>query len=206
MASQSGTRYLLTGVYDHLAALMSAQGRFAEALSYVERCRAVLDELDRPYIVASLSLSLSRIAMQAGDLDAAETYVERSLRVARETGNQLDLVQSLLQLGAIATARCSFAAGLAAYQEAAAVAQEIRAESLLVDIIAGLADRVAAMGWTAEAAALYRLVVDHPTASQEAAIRATQSLTSLPAADSGPDAIKTLDEALAVGLKVNAAK
>ncbi|MCB0207625.1 MAG: hypothetical protein KDH89_22615, partial [Anaerolineae bacterium] len=70
----------------------------------------------------------------------------------------------------------------------------------------GLADRVAAMGWTAEAAALYRLVVDHPTASQEAAIRATQSLTSLPAADSGPDAIKTLDEALAVGLKVNAAK
>ena len=80
------------------------------------------------------------------------------------------------------------------------------AESLLVDIIGGLADRVAAMGWTAEAAALYRLVVDHSNASQEAAIRATQSLTSLPAADSGPDAIKTLDEALAVGLKVNAAK
>ncbi|MCB0244011.1 MAG: tetratricopeptide repeat protein [Anaerolineae bacterium] len=206
VASQSGTRYLLTGVYDHLAALMSAQGRFAEALSYVERCRAVLDELDRPYIVASLALSLSRIALQAGDLTAAENHVERSLQVARETGNQLDLVQSLLQLGAIATARCNFAAGLAAYQEAAAVAHEIRAESLLVDVVAGLADRAAAMGWTAEAAALYRLVVDHSNASQEAAIRATQSLTSLPAADSGPDAIKTLDEALAVGLKVNAAK
>ena len=52
------------------------------------------------------------------------------------------------------------------------VAQEIR-ESLLVDVVAGLPTAAAAMGWTAEAAALYRSVVDHPTASQEAAIRAT---------------------------------
>ena len=35
-------------------------------MTYVEYCRQVLDEMDRPYIVASLSLSLSQIAMQAG--------------------------------------------------------------------------------------------------------------------------------------------
>ena len=166
----------------------------------------MLDELDRPYIVASLALSLSRIALQAGDLTAAEDYIDRSLQVARDTGNQFDLVQSLLQVGAIATVRGNYPAGLAAYQEAAAVAQEIRAEGLLVDVVAGLAGRAAAMGWPAEATALYRLVVDHPAASQEAGVRAGQQLAGLPTASSRSDEITTLDEALAVGLKVSATR
>lgn len=205
VAQQTGSRYLLTGLYDHLAALVSAEGRFPEALSYVEQCRAVLEELDRPYIVASLSLSLSRIALQAGDLGAAENYVDRSLQVARETGNQYDLVQSLLQLGAITTTRRNYSAGLAAYGEAAAVAQEIHAESLLLDVTAGLADRASAMGRTAEAAALYRFVVQHPAASQETASGASGRLASLSAIKTKSSAPPTFDEALALGLSQRAA-
>jgi len=145
VADGTGSRYLLTGVFDHLAALTVGQGRFDEAMAYVERCRQVLDELDRPYIVASLSLSLSHIALQAGDLGAAGEHIDRALRVARDTGNQLDLVHFLLQLGAVEVGRGEFAAALAAYQEAAAVAQEIHAENLLVEVETGLAARAVAM-------------------------------------------------------------
>ncbi|MEZ4767395.1 MAG: BTAD domain-containing putative transcriptional regulator [Caldilineales bacterium] len=144
VAERTGSRYLLTGVNDHLAALAAAQGDFARAMTHVERCRAVLEELDRPYIVANLSLSLSRIAAQAGDLAAASDHIQRALAVARETGNQLDLVRFLIQLGAVDVQRGEFVSALAAYQEALAVAQEIRAESLLAEIEAGLADCAAA--------------------------------------------------------------
>ena len=119
--------------------------RHLDELQDVERCRQVLDELDRPYIVASLSLSLSRIALQAGDLVAAQEHIDRALRVARDTGNQLDLVHFLLQLGAVEVGLGEFATALAAFQEAAAVAQDIHAENLLVEVETGLADRTAAM-------------------------------------------------------------
>ncbi len=200
VARRTGSRYLLTGVYDHLAVLTAGQGRFVEAMTYVEQCRQVLEEMDRPYIVASLSLSLSQIAMQAGDLHAAEDHVGRALRVARDTGNQFDLVHFLLQLGAVTVARGDYAAALTAYQEAAAVGQEIHAESLMVDVVAGLADRAWAMGYVPMATTLYRFVQTCSSASQETISRATGRLgdsTLRPLASIKP---LNIDEALVLGL------
>ena len=145
IAQQAGNSYLLTSAYDHLAALLAARGQFDEALACVEQCRRLLDELEQPYIVANLSLSLSQIALQAGDLLAAADHISRALQVARDTGNRFDLARFLIQLGAIAVQRGEFAAALAVYQEAAAVAQDIHAESLLSEVEAGLADRAATM-------------------------------------------------------------
>jgi tetratricopeptide (TPR) repeat protein len=201
VARRTGSRYLLTGVYDHLAALTAAQGRNDEALAYVESCRKVLEELDRPYIVASLSLSLSRIAMQAGDLAAAMDHVERALRVARDTGNQYDLLQFLLHQGTIMVARGDFVASLAVYREAAALGQEIRADSLTVDVIAGLADRTWAMGNSHLAGALFRFVQGHPSASQETVSRAAGRLGELSRRASSLDVPRDIDEALALGLR-----
>lgn len=201
VARRTGSRYLLTGVYDHLAVLTAGQGRFVEAMAFVEQCRQILDEMDRPYIVASLSLSLSQIAMQAGDLDSAENHIGRALRVARDTGNQFDLVHFLLQLGAVTVARGDYAAALAAYQEAAAVGQEIHAESLMVDVVAGLADRAWVMSRRTIATTLFRFVQSHPSASQETISRAAGRLddpTLRPLTSMGP---LNIDEALALGLR-----
>jgi len=99
----------------------------------------VLEELARPYIVASLSLSLSQIAQQAGDLAAAQAHAGRAVQIARDTGNRLDLARGLLQAGAIAAARHDRAAGRAAYGEAAAVAREIHATALQEEALTGLA-------------------------------------------------------------------
>ena len=148
IALQTGSRYLLTGVYDHLATLMAAQQRFDEAMAYANRCRAVLDELDRPYIVASLSLSLGKIAEQAGDYASAASYLARALDLARSTGNRLDIVKALIQLGGLQVAGGSLVAAERALREAATLGREIHAESLLTDVDSGLAALAAARAAT----------------------------------------------------------
>ena len=148
IALQTGSRYLLTGVYDHLATLMAAQQRFDEAMAYANRCRAVLDELDRPYIVASLSLSLGKIAEQAGDYASAASYLARALDLARSTGNRLDIVKALTQLGGLQVAGGNLAAAERALREAATIGREIHAEILLTDVAIGLADLAAARAAT----------------------------------------------------------
>jgi DNA-binding SARP family transcriptional activator/Tfp pilus assembly protein PilF len=200
VARQTGSRYLLTGVYDHLATLTAAQGRFAEAMDFVDRCRQVLNELDRPYIVASLSLSLSRIAAQAGNLAAAGQHLERALSIARETGNRLDIVQTLIRLAQVQGSGGQMAAAQAALDEAAALGREIHAESLLVDVAAGLADLALAAGRRREAAALYRTATEHAAASHETAGRAAGRLRKLGNAAHGQRL--SLDAALGLGLAV----
>ena len=148
IAIQTGSRYLLTGVYDHLATLMAGQQRFDEAMDYANRCRAVLDELDRPYIVASLSLSLGKIAEQAGDYASAASYLARALDLARSTGNRLDIVKTLTQLGGLQVAGGNLAAAERALREAATLGREIHAESLLNDVAIGLAVLAAARATT----------------------------------------------------------
>jgi predicted ATPase len=140
IAQKTGSRYLLMGVQDHLATVACAEHRFDEAMRYAERCHEVLNELDRPYIVASLSLSLAQIATQAGDLAAAERHLQRALDVARNTGNRLDIVKTLIELGRLRTARGDAVAARQALSEAAAIGQEIRAESLLVGVAEAFAD------------------------------------------------------------------
>ena len=203
VARRTGSRYLLTGAYDHLAALTAAQGRHAEAMAYVEQCRRVLEEMDRPYIVASLSLSLSQIAMQVGDLAAAEDHIDRALHLARDTGNQYDLMHFLLQRGAVTVASGDYAAALAAYREAAVLGQEIHAESLMVDVIVGLADRAWAMDNRPLAGALYRFAQGHPSAGQEAVSRAAGRLAELPRRTPSLDVPHDIDEALAWGLSTD---
>jgi predicted ATPase len=203
VARRTGSRYLLTGVYDHLAALTAAQSRNAEALDYVASCRKVLEEMDRPYIVSSLSLSLSQIAMQAGDLAAAEDHIHRALAVARDTGNQYDLMHFLLQLGAVTIARGDYPAALAAYREAAALGLEIHADSLMVDVIAGLAERAWAMDNKSLAGTLFRFAQGHPSASQETISRAAGRLAELPRRPAAPSGPNDVDEALALGLRAD---
>ena len=179
IAQQTGSRYLLTGVYDHMATLMAAQRRFDEAMVYVERCRKVLDELDRPYIVASLSLSLGQIAAQAGEWVSAEEHMLRALGLARTTGNRLDIVKALIQLGQARVARNHLAAAQDALREAAVLGREIHAEGLLVDVVAGLADLACAAGRRSEAVELYQFAHDHSAASQETRDRAGHRLHEL---------------------------
>lgn len=179
IAQQTGSRYLLSGVYDHLATMMAAEQRFDEALTYCDRCRLVLDELDRPYIVASLSLSLGQIAAQAGKWATAETYVLRALEVARTTGNRLDIVKTLIQLGQMRLARHRLAGAQDAFREAAVLGREIHAESLLVDVIAGLTDLRCAAGKCPRAIDLYRFAHHHPAASQDTRARVAHRLHEL---------------------------
>jgi predicted ATPase/DNA-binding SARP family transcriptional activator len=203
IAAQTGSRYLLTGVYDHLATLTASRGRFAEALGYVERCRAVLDEMDRPYIVASLSLSLGQIAAQAGDTAAAEKHVARALELARATGNRLDIVKTLVHLGEIQVTLGNFAAAELTLREASTLGREIRAESLLGDVVAGLADLAAARGQRATAITLYRVLQREAAASQGTVKKATDGLYKLGGAAPGADLAGeslSLDAALARGL------
>jgi tetratricopeptide (TPR) repeat protein len=203
IARQTGSRYLLTGVYDHLATLMTAQHRFAEAMTYVERCREVLDQLDRPYIVASLSLSLSQIAVQAGDYEAAASYLTRALELARMAGNRLDIVKTLIQLAGLQVTRGNLAAAERTLRAAATVGREIHAESLLVDVAAGLADLAAAKGQHPTGIVLYRFVQGHPAASQETVRKATDGLRQLSGTSPGVDPAGerlSLDAALVRGL------
>lgn len=179
IAQQTGSRYLLTGVYDHLATLMAAQRRFDEAMAYVDRCRKVLDELDRPYIVASLSLSLGQIAAQSGEWTDAEAHATRALVLARTTGNRLDIIKALIQLGQARVERHNLAAAQDALREAAMLGREIHAESLLVDVVAGLADLVCAAGKRSESVELYRFVTDHASASPTTRDRAGHRLQEL---------------------------
>ena len=176
VARRTGSRYLLTGLYDHLAVLTAAQGDFVAALGYVAQCRQVLEEMDRPYIVASLSLSLSQIAMQAGDL----TCRRGPRRPGPASGSRH---RQPIRSGAFpaATRGCGgsprrLCGGAAAYAEAAAVGQEIHAESLMVDVVAGLADRAWVMGRKTIATTLFRFVQSHPSASQETISRAAGRL------------------------------
>lgn len=198
VAQQTGSRYLLTGVYDHLATLMASEQRFDEAMAYVTRCRKVLDELDRPYIVASLSLSLSQIAVQAGEYGAAESHLRRALTVAHATGNRLDLVKTQILLGRLQVARRELSTAAQTLWDAAVVGQEMRAESLLVDVVAAMADLAVALGEQPTASRLYRFVQDQATANPETASQAAERGRALGAAGAHPPL--SLTAALSLGL------
>jgi tetratricopeptide (TPR) repeat protein len=163
----------------------------------------VLDEMDRPYIVASLSLSLGQIAAQAGDTAAAEKHVARALELARATGNRLDIVKTLVHLGEIQVTLGNFAAAELTLREASTLGREIRAESLLGDVVAGLAGLAAARGQRATAITLYRVLQREAAASQGTVQKATDGLYKLGGAAPGADLAGeslSLDAALARGL------
>ena len=64
---------------------------------------------------------------------------------------------------AATVARGEYATALTAYREAAAQRVEIHAESLMVDVVAGLAHRAWVMGRKTIATTLFRFVQSHPS-------------------------------------------
>ena len=83
---------------------------------------------------------MSEIGIQAGDYEAAASYLMRAVALARMTGNRLDIVKTLTRLSRLEVARGNMPMAERRLREAAAVGREIGAAGLLVDVVAGLAD------------------------------------------------------------------
>jgi hypothetical protein len=124
----------------------------------------------------------------------------RALDFARGTGNRLDLAKYLIELAQIQIKRGDLRATRQALREAAIVAGEMHAESLLLDVVAGMADLAVAAGKQPQATRLYRFVRTHKAASEETARHVTQRLSAAAALPS--DAPGSLDAALVLGFEL----
>jgi uncharacterized protein HemY len=77
---------------------------------------------------------MAQIATQAGDWATAESYLLRALELARATGNRLDLVKTLTQLGRLKAAAGDMPAARSALREAAAIAKATGSELFAAEV------------------------------------------------------------------------
>ncbi len=158
------------------------RGRWGEALQVMQEglvlCQREGIESMRPYFEAAVGLALYELA----DFDAAEPHFHRALDSARATGNGVIEMSSTCFLARLASRRGDAAGSLAQLQRAARLAGGVPSVGDLLDVALYHGEWLRDRGRTAEAAAVWRMVIAHPAC--EAGVRASAEgwLNALPPA------------------------
>lgn len=158
------------------------RGRWSEALQVMQQglvlCQREGIESMRPYFEAAVGLAL----YEQSDFGTAEPHFHRALDGARATGNRIIELSSTCFLARLASRRGDAAGSLAQLQQVARMAGAMASVGDLLDVALYHGEWLRDRGRTAEAAAVWRVVIAHPAC--EAGVRASAEawLTALPSA------------------------
>ncbi|NJL95486.1 MAG: AAA family ATPase, partial [Anaerolineae bacterium] len=168
--------------YSALAGKQSLQsGAYEEAARYLQRALAleVVDNSDTTKRRVGLLQQLGEAYVGLGDYAAARTQVEESLQIAQFINYRWGSAAALNSLGMVAYLEGNLTTAAAFFQEALALAMDIRAQKTALTAILGLASLQAAQAQIVPALELASLVAAHIASDQPTVARAQSLLAEL---------------------------
>lgn len=137
--------------------------RREEAVKLLHEQMAYYRAVGIRYDAAKALYNIGTIHWSWGQPSEAEKYLQETIVFARESGEKWDLANDLNTMGYIQTDLASEDKALAYFREAMQIAAQIGANSLLLDILAGIAQLRGRSGDWVTAAEYLGLALHHPS-------------------------------------------
>jgi len=149
-----------------------AQERYDEAQALVRASFATSSTIGDYWGIGSALLQLGRVAYAQGEYDEARYLYRESSATFREIGDRWSMARALTGLAETSAALSDRPAALQTFRDAWRMASEARVTPVAMEILAGLADLLAAEGASSLACELIAHILDTPAAGQAARDRA----------------------------------
>jgi predicted ATPase/transcriptional regulator with XRE-family HTH domain len=149
-----------------------AQERYDEAQALVRASFATSSAIGDYWGIGSAMLQLGRVAYAQAEYDEARYLYRESYATFREIGDRWSVARALTGLAETSGALGDRAAALQAFRDAWRMASEARVTPVAMEVLAGLADLLAADGLPALARELVEHILATPAGGQAARDRA----------------------------------
>ncbi|MFB9993217.1 diguanylate cyclase [Deinococcus oregonensis] len=167
LAEDLGRPLLLAHTLNTAALIATEQRRLTEATGFFERAL----DLQRQYgslgeQVLNLT-GLGWVALLRGDLERSATLSRRVLRSAQDVGQSWEVGNALVNLGHATARQGQWDSALQNHMDAARIAAQCDAPSVLAEALGGLADVLHRQNKPGEARKLLNVALQHPGANTE---------------------------------------
>lgn len=162
----------------HRSLIFRAQGRYTEALDYMQNFLATHHDLSR-FQQDSLLNNIAVSAWVLGRLDEAALAAEKSMRFSEEIGGRWGLANAINLLGYITTDQGDLPAAEAYFHRALPIAQNLQATSLALDILTGIGQLHLRRGDLEGAGEYLGLALSHPETNEDVRMTAEPILAAL---------------------------
>lgn len=182
LARQIGDRFGIARALLNQGAVAQELGTYAQAQQLYRESLAVYRELDYRH---GQSAALNYLGQVAGLLDehaAAKTFLQQSLDLSQETGDRHSTANCLNQLGNVACRMCACLEAKAYYAEALSLATEIKATSIALESLIGVANLFRQQGQKERALELLSFVISQSDGYQE---RKNHAMDLVPQCETG---------------------
>lgn len=157
LAQKLGDKSLIATVLCTQGNIAARQANLTQAIAYTQECLTLARELGDKLLVALALNNLGYFTALQGDL-ALTNYAQEALTLMRELGDRMYITRTLHSVGYVTARQGNLAQAKIWYREALSLAQEIRSEIEIGQILCGLAMIAAAEAQLLQAARLFGAV------------------------------------------------
>lgn len=125
--------------YNNLGNLAHAQGELENALQFYARSSASFEQIGHLLGYATGLTNAGFVSMKLGKFEDAQQMLEHSLHIKRDLGEQLGIANTLANLGELACETEQLEQAEEYLREAMHTARQVKADSLIVELLAGFA-------------------------------------------------------------------
>jgi predicted ATPase/DNA-binding SARP family transcriptional activator/Tfp pilus assembly protein PilF len=170
---EGGNRSGLGVTLTNLGLALAAQGDYAAAQATYEQALRIQQEVGNQNRIAILLNNLGDVANEMGQPERALVYLQESLAIKQRMGNEGGMTFSLVHLGHAYWHLGQVAEAVAAYRQAALLAEKLALRPLLLAAFVGLAE--VALRWQEQELARQMLALawSHPASWQRVRDEAT---------------------------------
>ena len=124
---ESGDQEGAAMIRDQIGSLLAAQGKYSDALVYHRQALAALDAANHISVPTLINLSVAYLGL--GQYAEALPFAERAVRLARQTGRQIDLWSALTDLGYCHLGLLRYSEARQAFAEAVSIMEKLRTQT-----------------------------------------------------------------------------
>ncbi|MBI4673770.1 MAG: tetratricopeptide repeat protein [Chloroflexi bacterium] len=169
VARRAGIKMLQCSALENLGALEFQRGELVQAQRDLEECLTLARETGDQYETATTQNSLARVLVARGETQTAAALLQDAENTWRKLGDRWSLANTLLAAAQVQRALNQPLPAEGLYWSALETAHAINATTMVLNVLAGIAELRAARGEMDFARAWCAVIVQHPAA--EAATR-----------------------------------
>ena len=182
LARQIDDRFGIARALINQGAVAQEIGNYARAQQLYRESLEVYQELDYRYGQSAALNYLGQVGSLLDEHSAATAFLQQSFELSQETGDRHSMASCRQQLGNVACRMGAYPEAKTHFAEALSLAMEIRAFSVALDILIGVADLFKQQGQKERALELLAFVICQSADSQE---RKNRALALLPVCEAG---------------------
>ena len=165
--------------YNNLGIWAALGGSLDQSIHYFQRCLETARTVGNALEIGRSLANLGFIEFQRKRLPEAQVYLQEALQVNRELGALPEVCATLINLGYTMVAQDDRTAAGGHYLEALPIATQIGEKSLILEIVAGMAELRMKAGDRQKAAHWMGMVMIHPALRSDTKVAVETALASL---------------------------